>query len=100
MKIANSIVITVFAKEEEDADKIKEKLKSLIPFDIEQENIMIGQKKATGFNEKKIIVFEVMLTKEKHTSQSLENLSKNLIDEAKEMILRQLENRVDEECVF
>lgn len=100
MKIANSIIITVFAKEDEDADKIKEKLKSLIPFDIEKENIMIGQKKATGFNEKKIIIFEVMLTKEKHTSKFLENLAKNISDEAKEVILRQLENRIDEECMF
>ena len=37
MKLVHNIVISVFVKPEEDYEKIKEKLLSLMPFDIEIE---------------------------------------------------------------
>ena len=100
MKIANSIKITVFTKQGEDSEKIKQKLLDLIPFDIEKEKILLGQKKATGFEEKEIKIFEILLTKEKYTHIFLENLIQNLSNETKELILRQAETRLDQECNF
>ena len=100
MKIANSIKISVFAKEEEDSDKIKKKLLELISLDIEKEKILLGQKKARGFNEKEIRIFEIFLTKEKHINAFLQNLAEKLSDEAKERILLYAESRLDEECNF
>lgn len=98
MKAANSIKVSVFAKEGEDVDKIKEKLLLLIPFDIEKEKVVLEQRTAIGFNEKEIKVFEVLLTKEKHVNLFFENLVNNLSNETKELILKQAESRLDEEC--
>ena len=100
MKIANSIKITVFAKEEEDFDKIKAKLLSLIPFSLEEEKVKLKESSATGFSEKKIKIFEVLLEKDRHIEAFLDNLVKELGDETKELILKQAENRLDEECNF
>jgi hypothetical protein len=100
MKLANSIKITVFSKEGEDADKIKAALISLIPFNLEQENILIGQTKAIGFNEKEIRIFEITLAKDKHINQFIETLISKLKPETKELIIRQAESRLDDEYNF
>ena len=98
MKIANSIRISVYVKQEEDEEKIKEKLFSLLPFDLEE--IKLEQRKTIGFNEKEIKIFEVLLEKNKHIRAFLDNLIKNLSDEAKELILKQAESRLDDNCNF
>ena len=100
MKIANSIKLTVFAKQEENQEKIKSTLLSLIPFNLEQENLQISQQTATGFNENKIIIFEILLEKERHIQSFLDNLLQNLSQEAKQLILKQAESRLGNECNF
>lgn len=96
--IANSVKISVFAKEDEDSGKIKEKLLELIPFDIDE--VVLEEKNAKGFEEKEIKVFEVLLTKEKHVRLFLENLISRISDEAKELVVRHLDKRIDDECNF
>jgi len=98
--IANNIKITVFVKEEEDKEKIKQTLLSLFPFDLEENKIMIKQSNTQGFNEKTIQILEIMLEKERHIKQFLEHLLSKLSQEAKELILRQAESRIDEDCNF
>jgi RNA binding exosome subunit len=100
MKIANSVKLSVFAKDEEDPEKIKNKFLELIPFNLEEEKINLEQRKAIGFEEKEIRIFEILLEKEKHVNMFLENLIKNLSSETKEIILRQAETRLDDECNF
>ena len=100
MRIAHSVKITVFAKPEDDADKIKAKLKELIPFDLEKEKIVLDQKTAKGFDNREITIFEVILTKEQHTNLFLKNLINNLSEESKELILRQAETRLDKDYNF
>lgn len=100
MKIANSIKLSVFVKEGEDKEKIKTTLLKIIPFNLEQEKILIGQKKAIGFNEKEILIYEIILEKERHINSFIENLNKILDNEVKERLLNQADTRLDEECNF
>ena len=47
MKLANNINVRVFCKDEEDKPLIIEKLKLLLPFDLENEKIAISPHRAT-----------------------------------------------------
>ena len=98
MKVANSIKINVFIKEGEDEEKVKQKLLSLIPFSIEESPI--SKNSATGFNESKITIYEILLEKDRHIKEFLDNLIAKLDDEIKERILQQAESRLDEEGNF
>lgn len=98
MKFANNIRLTVFAKPEEDAVKIKEKLASLIPFSLEQEKIQIKESKATSFNDREIRIFEIFIEKESHTNLFIDNILSRLSIETKELLIKQLDSRIDNEC--
>jgi len=95
MRYLHNAVISVFAKEGEDALKIKERLVSLVPFSLEEEGIKVREQVAEGFNEKKIRIFEVVLEKEKHLNRFIEMLRNSLSDEQRELLLRQRESRLD-----
>jgi RNA-binding protein len=99
MKYANRIVLTVFAKPEEGEAKIKETLIRLVPFSLEEEKITLRRSSAQGFNEKKIILYEIALEKESHTNAFIRQLKEKLNDEQRDMLVRQ-ENRLDEECCY
>ncbi|MBW2976975.1 hypothetical protein KY347_06025 [Candidatus Woesearchaeota archaeon] len=102
MRIAHQVRIKVFSYEKNNDNEslILNKLLQLLPFDIETEKILIGKSEAKGFNEKKIMVFEATLTKEKHTNKFLENLAESLDDGQKKLILSQLESRLDNNLDF
>lgn len=100
MKLANSIKISVFAKEEEDSEKILNKLIALIPFNIEEEKITPAKQNASGFNEKIIKIFEITLNKDRHISGFLEFLNSKLTKEQKELLIMQADSRTDEELNF
>ncbi len=100
MKLANSVRISVFSKEDENEQAIENKLKEMIPLDLEKEKIAITRQTATGFNERKIRILEVLLTKDRHTTAFLEMLAQNLGEKQKEMLLRQKETRLDNDLNF
>ena len=100
MKIANSVKLTIFAKQEESQEKIKSALLSLIPFDLDQENLQLTQKTAAGFSENKITIFGILLEKDRHIKSFLDNLLQTLSQEVKQLILKQAESRLDKECNF
>ena len=98
MKTVNSIKINVFVKDEENEDKIRNSLLDFFLLNLGK--IDIKQSNAAGFNEKKIKILEIFLTKEKHINIFLKNIKNNLSKDAKELILRQAESRTDDECNF
>lgn len=100
MKYAHYIKLSVFSKEDENADKIKETLLKLVPFDPEKEKIQLNEQKALGFNEKTITIFEIELKKDKHIRDFLKNLLDKLGKEQKLLLLRQAESRLDNEFNF
>ncbi len=98
MKIANSVKIKVYVKEDEDEEKIKGKMLELIHLDIEKEKLALEEQTTTGFNEKKIRIFRILLEKERHVEAFLDNLIEKMGEEVKERILMQVESRLDEKC--
>ena len=100
MKYAHNIELRVFCKEGEDEELIKNKLKELIPLDFNKEKINIREQTALGLEDKKIKKLTIFVDKEKQTSKVLLNLMGNLNEEQKELILNQLESRVDRNLHF
>ncbi len=100
MKNFNNIILTVFYKEDEDFEKIRQKLIELIPFNLEEEKILLREETATGFNERKIKIHKIELTKEKHTNKFFANLRQKLSSLDKKIILSQIETRIDQELNF
>ena len=91
----------MFAKEEESLAAVKEGLVALLAFDNpENENIMIEQRIATGFNERRISIFSTKLSKERHTFQFIRRLIGLISKKDMARIRKELESRVDEECNF
>ncbi|MEK6869752.1 MAG: RNA-binding domain-containing protein, partial [Nanoarchaeota archaeon] len=79
---------------------ILKKFLQLFPFSLKDEKIELKKSNAEGFEDKNIAIFEVTLEKEKHTTQFIENLVKNLDEEQKNLILKQMESRLDNELNF
>ena len=96
----NAACLRVFAKEEDDLEKIKEKFLSFFPFDLEQEKITLREQTAAGFRDKKIKILEVCLSKRKHLNKFLEYLLNRLTKEQKEFLKGQKESRLDRELNF
>ena len=99
MKLANSIKVTVFIKQGEDENSLRQKFLELFPFNLEDEKIALKKTKATGFNQKEIIIYEVGLCKDKHTNAFLKFLNSKLDEQQKKMLIMQ-ENRLDDELDF
>ena len=99
MRLANNIKISVFVKPEDDEAAVKKHLLGLIPFDLDEEKLVLHRNKATGFNQREIIIFEIDFQKERLTNKFLEFLKSKFNEQQKESILKQ-ENRLDDECNF
>ena len=102
MKLAHQIKLKVFSyeKNNEDDKLILDRFLELFPFDLKDQKIELKKTQAFGFNEMKITIFDVALTKEKHTKQFIENLIKNKDEGQKKLILSQLESRLDDNLDF
>lgn len=100
VKLVNHIKLSVFCKDGEDEGMITKKLCELIPFNLEEEKIGLGKSTAFGFGEKKIRVIEIMLEKDRHMNQFIENLNSRLNEEQKALIRLQADSRLDERLNF
>ena len=102
MKTAHQIRIKVFSYEKfnENKELILAKFLQLFSFNLKDEKIELKKTEAQGFNEQKITIFEITLTKERHTNKFIENLIENLDEEQRKLILSQLESRLDDKLNF
>lgn len=100
MKVAHSIKISVFTKPEDDKEKIKKGLLSLVPFDIEKEGVFLEEKKAQGFDDREIVIYTIALKKDRHIREFTNSLFSRLDDRQKQLLKRQTESRVDDDCNF
>jgi len=99
MKLAHQIWINVFCKDNDDESTLLDKLKSLVPINLEKEKITIKRSSTKGF-ENKILIYEIELKKPRHTNTFLKNLKKKLNQEQKTLILNQAESRLDHNLDF
>lgn len=100
MKYAHLIKLTVFSYENENEEIIRDAFLRFFPFNLEENKISLDKKNATGFNNSKIDIFEVTLTKDNLINQLLENLLNNLSKSDKETMLMQAESRLDKNLDF
>ena len=100
MKSAHLVKLSVFSKEEDSEADVLKSFLSLVPFNLEEEKLQLKTSTAEGFEHKKIRVFELTLTKEKHTTKFLESLISRLNDDQKRLILNQAESRLDDDLNF
>lgn len=100
MKFAHNIQIRVFCREEENPEKVLEGLHKFVPFNFEEEKILLKKTNASGFKEKSIAIFEVVLEKEKHTAKFIQHLIASLSQEQKNYLERQITSRLDKELNF
>ncbi|MBN1544755.1 hypothetical protein JW898_04825 [Candidatus Woesearchaeota archaeon] len=100
MKLAHNVKLSVFAHEGEDLRKISEALKGLCPFDLEKEKVDLKTSVATGFQERKITIFEVFLKKERQTARFLRHLKESISESHLNLIRSQAESRLDSELNF
>ena len=98
--IAHTLVIEIFVTPEENVSAIRDKFIDLFPFDFKEEEINLQEDTATGFSQKKIKIFRVNLSKNRHVKTFLLNMVKNLQNDTKEIILNQAEKRLDENFNF
>lgn len=99
MKLINTVVVRVFAKEDEDYDAIKSAFLQLFPFDLKEEKIAVEEKSAEGFHDKKIKVISVMIVKDRHTKAVINNVKEKLGREVQTLI-EQSESRLDDNLDF
>jgi RNA binding exosome subunit len=100
MKLLNNVEIGVFCKEGEKEEDILEGLKLLLPLNFEKEKIKLERRTATGFDEKKILVFNVKINKNKHITRFINNINDKLNQEQKELIKSQADSRLDQNLDF
>ena len=100
MKYAHLIKLRVFSYEHEDNKSTLDAFLRFFPFNLEDNKAVLNKTNATGFNEKKIIIFEAKLTKSSLISQFLRNLLSNLDENQKNQILQQIDSRLDKNLDF
>jgi RNA binding exosome subunit len=98
--IAHFVELSVFSTPEDDEAQVYRGFVSLVPFSLETEKLRVEKINASGFTERKIIIFKVRLTKQRHINEFLENLAKTLNEEQKELLARQADSRLDSELYF
>ncbi|MBD3310229.1 hypothetical protein GF351_03340 [Candidatus Woesearchaeota archaeon] len=100
MKIAHNVRLSVFCHEGEDCASIRKGLSVFIPFSLEDNRLSVSEKKAQGFEDRQIRIYDLFIQKDRLIRQFLESLKQKLGPETIALILRQLDSRVDDDCRF
>ena len=100
MKLVHHITLSVFSKEHEDHAKLADALAKLVPFNITEQKIELEKQIAIGFNESKIRIFKILLKTQRHTNAFIDFIKKNLTEDQKNLLLVQIDSRLDKENVF
>ena len=100
MKYAHLIKLTAFSYEHENNDAILEAFLRFFPFNLDENKVAFNKTNASGFNERKIGVLEIKLTKNDLINQFLKNLLSNLDENQRKLILEQIDSRLDKSLDF
>ena len=100
MKYAHSIKLTVFSYENENIQNILDAFLKFFPFSLEENKVELKKTEAKGATESNITIFEAVLTKTNLINQFLDFILSSLDKKQKELILKQIESRLDENLDF
>ncbi|MFC1800571.1 RNA-binding domain-containing protein [Nanoarchaeota archaeon] len=97
MKVAHNVKVNVFCHEGEDDCAILGKLLELFPFEIKKQ---LKKTRTTSHDDRHIDIFEVELIKDKEINAFFEFLVSKLSSEQKELLIKQINTRLDAELNF
>ncbi len=100
MKLAHNVKISVFIHEHEDPYLVEERFLSLVPFSLSDEKLQLKRSYALGFEDKRIMILELVLSRSSHVSKFIANLVHNLSSVQKALLLRQAGSRLDSDLNF
>jgi RNA binding exosome subunit len=100
MRWIHRATLTALGKPEEDVDAIKEGIRALVPFNLEESKVPFQTQNAEAFDDRIIKIFTIILTKEAHTNDFLQFLLDTLNEEQKKLLISQAESRLDTEYDF
>jgi len=100
MKKAHNVKMKVFCKEGENQEKLEEVFHKLLEIDFEKEKVNFKKKNAQGFEEKNIIIIELVLDKERHIRAFLDKLNEMMSKDQKELLIKQADSRIDDNLHF
>jgi len=96
MRWIHRATLTALGKPEENVEEVREGIRALVPFNLEEAKVPFQTQNAEGFDDRIIKIFTIVLMKEAHTNDFLQFLLDNLSDEQKQLIISQAESRLDE----
>ena len=100
MKYAHNIKVNVFCKQEDKEEDILKNLLALFPFNLEEQKIKVNRSNAEGFQQKTIVIYEVVLEKDRHINEFIKDILSKLNHEQKQLLIRQLDSRIDNDLNF
>ncbi len=100
MKSFHHIALSVFAKPEDDAAKLAQGLRALIPFSLEDEHLVLEDHRAKGFNERTIHTMSVHLIKDRHINAFVDSFLQRLSRQQRIQLTQEAESRLDSEIMF
>jgi RNA binding exosome subunit len=98
--LAHFIELSVFSTPEDDEEQVYRGFLSFLPFDPAKEKVSVKKTHAEGFNDRRIVVYKVTLTKQRHINSFLESLFGRLSAEQRQLLERQKESRLDDNLYF
>jgi len=99
-KDIHSITISVFEKNQEKIDTIKNTISWFLPLDFEKEKITYIHDQVPGLQDSPTHIIRVILTKHKHTKILLQQLFSQLAIKERELLYLQRESRLSNEGIF
>ena len=100
MKIIHFVELRVFCKENEDEEKIKQKLTELVPFDLYSEKVDILEETVDGLEGNKFQIYKIVLSKSQHTKKFIKDFISKFSDKQIKLLKEQIESRLDEGLHF
>lgn len=100
MRYAHLIKLTAFSYEHENYGAILDAFLRFFPFNLDENKVDFSKTYASGFDERKIGVLEVVLAKNNLINQFLKNLLSNLDEDQQKLILEHAESRLDKNMDF
>jgi RNA binding exosome subunit len=100
MKSFHHVAISVFAKPEDDAPKLAQGLRALLPFSLDDEQLTLEDHHAKGFNERTIHIMSVHLMKDRHINTFLDSFLQRLSRQQRLQLMQEADTRLDSELMF
>lgn len=99
-KIFHNVTITVFIKQEEDFDEIKDSFLKLFPFGLTDAKVKLNKTQAHIAEDRKMTILDVCLTRNRQINDFMKHILSVFSKDSKNLIVEQIDTRIDAESNF